>query len=50
VLAALGPTLARKNGRRTGGLLKIMAAPLVAATRSGDRVGIGLALPKRRTQ
>ncbi|TDV52404.1 nuclear transport factor 2 family protein [Actinophytocola oryzae] len=48
VLAALGPTLARKNGRRTAGLLRIMAAPLVAATRSGDRVGIGLALPRRR--
>jgi hypothetical protein len=47
VMAALGPTLARKNGRRTGGLLKVMTAPLVAATRSGDRLGIGLALPKR---
>jgi SnoaL-like protein len=47
VMAALGPTLARKNGRRTGGLLKLMTAPLVAATRSGDRFGIGLALPKR---
>lgn len=50
VLAALGPTLARKNGRRTAGLLKIMAAPLVAATRSGDRGGIGLALPKDRAR
>jgi hypothetical protein len=48
VMAALGPTLARKNGRRTAGLLKVMTAPLVAATRSGDRVGIKLALPKRR--
>ena len=48
VMAALGPTLARKNGRRTAGLLKVLTAPLVAATRSGDRVGIGLALPKRR--
>lgn len=48
VMAALGPTLARKNGRRTAGLLKVMAAPLAAATRSGDRLGIGLALPKRR--
>jgi hypothetical protein len=47
VMAALGPTLARKNGRRTAGLLKVMTAPLVAATRSGDRLGIGLALPKR---
>lgn len=47
VMAALGPTLARKNGRRTAGLLKAMTAPLVAATRSGDRIGIGLALPKR---
>jgi hypothetical protein len=47
VMAALGPALARKNGRRTGSLLKLMTAPLVAATRSGDRLGIGLALPKR---
>jgi hypothetical protein len=47
VMAALGPALARKNGRRTAGLLKVMTAPLVAATRSGDRLGIGLALPKR---
>jgi hypothetical protein len=47
VMAALGPTLARKNGRRTAGLLRALTAPLVAATRSGDRVGIGLALPKR---
>lgn len=50
VMAALGPTLARKNGRSrfTAGLLKVMAAPLVAATRSGDRLGLKLALPKRR--
>jgi hypothetical protein len=48
VMAALGPTLARKNGRRTAGLLRVMTAPLVAATRSGDRVGLKLALPKRR--
>lgn len=47
VMAALGPTLARKNGRKTGALLRAMTAPLVAATRSGDRLGIGLALPKR---
>jgi hypothetical protein len=47
VMAALGPTLARKNGRRTAGLLKVLTAPLVAATRSGDRLGVGLALPKR---
>jgi hypothetical protein len=47
VMAALGPTLARKNGRRTAGLLKVLTAPLVAATRSGDRMGLGLALPKR---
>jgi hypothetical protein len=46
VMAALGPALARKNGRRTAGLLRVLTAPLVAATRSGDRVGIGLALPK----
>jgi len=50
VMAALGPTLARKNGRSrfTAGVLKVMVAPLVAATRSGDRVGLNLALPKRR--
>jgi hypothetical protein len=47
VMAALGPALARKNGRRTAGLLRVLTAPLVAATRAGDRVGIGLALPKR---
>jgi hypothetical protein len=47
VMAALGPALARKNGRRTAGLLRVLTAPLVAATRSGDRFGIGLALPKR---
>jgi hypothetical protein len=46
VMAALGPALARKNGRRTAGLLKVMTAPLVAATRSGDRMGLKLALPK----
>ncbi|HEX6353651.1 nuclear transport factor 2 family protein [Actinophytocola sp.] len=50
VMAALGPVLARKNGRSrfTAGLLRVMTAPLVAATRSGDKVGIRLALPKRR--
>lgn len=47
VMTALGPALARRNGRRTAGLLRLMAAPLNAMTRSGDRVGIGLALPKR---
>jgi len=48
VMAALGPTLARKNGRRTAGLLRALAAPLVAATRFGDRSGLRLALPKSR--
>lgn len=47
VLAALGPSLARRNGRRTGGLLRFLTAPLLAATRAGDRFGIGLALPRR---
>lgn len=47
VMAALGPTLARKNRRRTAGLLKVMTAPLVAATRFGDRFGVKLALAKR---
>jgi hypothetical protein len=46
VMAALGPELARKNGRRTGGLLRVLTAPLVAATRLGDRGGLKLALPK----
>ncbi len=50
VMAALGPQLARRNGRSrlVAGLLRVMTKPLVAATRSGDRVGIGLALPKGR--
>jgi hypothetical protein len=50
VMAALGPVLARKNGRSrfAAGLLRVMTAPLVAATRFGDRTGIRLALPKRR--
>jgi hypothetical protein len=49
VMAALGPALARKNGRSrlAAGVLRVMAAPLVAATRSGDRMGLKLALPKR---
>lgn len=47
VLAALGPSLARKNGRRTGGLLRFLTTLLVAATGFGDRFGIGLALPRR---
>lgn len=49
VMAALGPDLARRNGRSpfVAGLLKVMTAPLVAATRSGDKVGLKLALPKR---
>ena len=48
VMAALGPKLAVRNGRSkfTAGLLTAMTAPLVAATRSGDRVGIRMALPK----
>jgi hypothetical protein len=48
VMAALGPALARRNGRSrlTSGALRAMTAPLVAATRSGDKFGVGLALPK----
>lgn len=48
VMAALGPALARRNGRSrlTANVLRAMTAPLVAATRSGDRVGIKLALPR----
>lgn len=50
VMATLGPLLARKNGRSrfVAGLLRAMTKPLAAVTRSGDRVGIGLALPKGR--
>ena len=49
VMAALGPALARRNGRRTAGLLRVLTAPLVAATRFGDRGGLRLALPRRST-
>ena len=50
VMAALGPRLARRNGRGklTAGALRVMAAPLAAMTRSGDKVGIRMALPKGR--
>ena len=50
VMAALGPALARRNGRSnlTAVMLRAMTAPLAAATRSGDRLGVGLALPKGR--
>jgi hypothetical protein len=52
VMAALGPPLARRYGRSklTATLLRAMTAPLVAATRSGDRVGIPLALPESGRQ
>jgi hypothetical protein len=46
VMAALGPVLARKNGRSTATVLRLMTAPLAAATRTGDRIGIRLALPR----
>ncbi len=48
VMAALGPALARRNGRSrlAAAVLRAMAAPLVAATRTGDRVGLKLALPR----
>jgi SnoaL-like domain len=48
VMAALGPALARRNGRSrfTVGLLKVMVAPLVAGTRFGDRTGVRMASPK----
>jgi hypothetical protein len=50
VMAALGPRLARRNGRGklTAGALRVMAGPLAAMTRSGDKVGIKMALPKGR--
>ncbi len=49
VMAALGPALARRNGRSrfAAAVLRVMTAPLVAATRTGDRVGIKLALPRK---
>lgn len=48
VMAALGPALARRNGRSrlAAGVLRAMTAPLAAITRSGDRTGIKLALPR----
>ena len=48
VMAALGPALARRNGRSrmTANVLRAMTAPLAAITRSGDRMGIKLALPR----
>jgi hypothetical protein len=48
-MAALGPPLARRYGRSrfTAGLLRVMIAPLVFATRAGDRTGIPLALPAK---
>lgn len=48
VMAALGPALARRNGRSrlTANVLRVMAAPLAAVTRAGDRAGIRLALPR----
>lgn len=51
VMAALGPALARRNGRSrlTRSALRAMTAPLAAATRSGDKFGVGLALPKHET-
>lgn len=47
LMAALGPALARRNGRSrfVVGLLRVMVAPLVAGTRIGDRTGVRLALP-----
>jgi hypothetical protein len=50
LMAALGPPLARRNGRSrfVAGLLRAMVTPLVFATRSGDRIGVPLALPAKR--
>lgn len=49
LMAALGPPIARRYGRSrfTAGLLRMMTAPLVLATRAGDRTGISLALPAK---
>jgi hypothetical protein len=49
LMAALGPPIARRYGRSrfTAGLLRLMTAPLVFATKGGDRVGIPLALPAK---
>ena len=50
VMAALGPPLARRYGRSrfTAAVLRAMVAPLVLATKAGDRTGIPLALPGRQ--
>ncbi|OLF18914.1 nuclear transport factor 2 family protein [Actinophytocola xanthii] len=50
VMSALGPALARRNGRSvlTVAALRLMAAPLVAGTRFGDRTGVRMALPRSR--
>lgn len=49
VMAALGPPLARRNGRSrlTAAALTAMIKPLELATRFGDRIGIKLAFPPR---
>lgn len=49
LMAALGPPMARRYGRSrfTAGLLRAMTAPLVFATKAGDRTGIPLALPAK---
>jgi SnoaL-like domain len=41
--AALGPKLARRNGRIRSVLLKAMARPLFWLTRAGDSIGVRLA-------
>lgn len=50
LMAALGPPLARKNGRSrlVAGLLRVLIKPLVLATRAGDRIGVPIALPAKR--
>lgn len=49
LMAALGPPMARRYGRSrfTAGLLRVMIAPLVLATKAGDKTGIPLALPAK---
>jgi hypothetical protein len=50
LMAALGPSLARRHGRSrfTAAVVRVMAAPLVLATKAGDRTGVRLALPGRQ--
>jgi SnoaL-like domain len=47
VMGRLGPELVRPESRRRAGLVAALTAPLVAATRAGDRVAVRLVRPPR---